>query len=119
MKKKIFTTALLSCFFAICLAAVFADINGKWAGSLTMADGNTIPLSYSFKVDGEKLTGTAQSPQGEVNIEDGKVKGDDVTFTVNVQGMDIPHSGKCYADSISMNITVGDDKLHTVLKKAK
>ncbi|MBK0377729.1 hypothetical protein [Mucilaginibacter segetis] len=117
MKRKLITTALLSCCFMICLAAI-ADLNGKWTGSLTMTDGNTIPLSYTFKVDGEKLTGTAQSPQGEVNIEDGKIKGDDFTFSVNVQGMDIPHSGKCYADSVSMNIQVGDDHLHTTLKKA-
>jgi hypothetical protein len=120
MKRKIFTTALLSCCFMICLAATFADIAGTWTGELKMTDGNTIPLSYTFKADGEKLTGTANSPQGEVAIENGKIAGDAFTFTVNVQGMEIPHDGKCYADSIALNIKVGEDHLHTkLLKKAK
>ncbi|MFA6085325.1 hypothetical protein [Mucilaginibacter sp.] len=115
MKRKIFTTALLSCCFMICLAATFADIAGTWTGDLKMTDGNTIPLSYTFKADGEKLTGTANSPQGEVAIENGKIAGDAITFTVNVQGMEIPHTGKCYPDSIAMNIQVGDDHLHSKL----
>ena len=117
MKRKFFTTALLSCCFIICLAA-FADITGTWTGELKMNDGNTIPLSYTFKADGQKLTGTANSPQGEVTIDNGKIAGDSVMFSVNVQGMDIPHSGKCYPDSIAMNIQVGEDHLHSTLKKA-
>ncbi|TSD63454.1 glycoside hydrolase [Inquilinus sp. KBS0705] len=118
MKKKIFTTALLSCCFMICLAAaVFADLNGKWTGNLTMADGNSIPVTYDFKVDGEKLTGTAQSPEGDVALENGKIKGDDFSFSVNVNGMDIPHSGKVYADSVGMDLSINDNKAHFVLKR--
>ena len=120
MKRKIFTTALLSCFAMICLAAaVFADLNGKWTGTLSMADGNSFPVSYDFKVDGEKLTGTAQSPQGDAAVEDGKIKGDEFTFNVNVNGLEVPHSGKVYADSIGMNLTVSEQKLHFTLKRAK
>lgn len=120
MKRKFFTTALMVCCVAVCMAAAFLDIAGTWTGDLKMADGNTIPLSYTFKVDGEKVTGTANSPQGEVAIEGGKVAGDKLTFSVNVQGMDIPHSGKIYADSIGMDVTVGEDKLHSkLLRKAK
>ncbi|WP_457132701.1 hypothetical protein [Mucilaginibacter sp. UYNi724] len=120
MKRKIFTTALLSCCFMICMAAaVFADLNGKWTGNLTMSDGNTFPVTYDFKVAGEKLTGTAQSPQGDVNIEDGKIKGDEFSFSVNVNGMDVPHKGKVYADSVAMNLTISADQLHFVLKRVK
>ncbi|WP_374949398.1 hypothetical protein [Mucilaginibacter sp.] len=120
MKRKIFTTALLSCCFMICLAAALLDVAGTWTGDLKMADGNTIPLSYTFKIDGAKVTGTATSPQGETAIDNGKLAGDVITFSVNVQGMDIPHSGKCYADSIGMDVTVGEDKLHSkLMRKAK
>ena len=119
MKRKIFTTALLSCCFMICLAGVFADLNGKWTGNLAMADGNSIAITYDFKVEGEKLTGTAQSPQGDVSVENGKIKGDDFSFSVNVNGMEIPHQGKVYADSVSMNLTIGDDKSHFTLKRVK
>jgi len=120
MKRKIFTTALLSCCFMICLAAaVFADLNGKWTGNLSMSDGNSFPVTYDFKVDGEKLTGTAQSPQGDVPLENGKIKGDDFTFSVNVNGLEVPHSGKVYADSVGMNLTVNDENLHFTLKRVK
>ncbi|MBD1392687.1 glycoside hydrolase [Mucilaginibacter glaciei] len=119
MKRKLLTTAFLVCCVAICMAAAFLNIAGTWTGNLKMTDGNTIPLSYTFKQDGDKVTGMATSPQGEVAIESGKIAGDVITFSVNVQGMDIPHSGKIYADSIAMDVTVGDDKLHSkLLKKA-
>lgn len=120
MKRKIFTTALLSCLAMMCFAAaVFADLNGKWTGNLTMSDGNTFPVTYQFKVDGEKLTGTAQSPQGDVPLEDGKIKGDDFSFNVNVNGMEIPHKGKVYADSVGMNLTINADQMHFTLKRVK
>jgi hypothetical protein len=120
MKRKIFTTALLSCCFMVCLAAaVFADLNGKWTGNLTMADGNSFAVTYTFKVDGEKLTGTAESPQGDVTIEDGKIKGDDFSFNVNVNGMEIPHNGKVYADSVSMNLKISENNAHFTLKRVK
>ncbi|WP_454801514.1 hypothetical protein [Mucilaginibacter phyllosphaerae] len=120
MKRKIFTTAMLSCCVMICLAAtVFADLNGKWTGNLTMSDGNTFPVSYEFKVDGDKLTGTAQSPQGDANVEDGKIKGDEFSFSVNVSGLDVPHKGKVYADSVAMDLTVNADQLHFTLKRPK
>jgi hypothetical protein len=119
MKRKIFTTALLSCCFMICMAAVFADLNGKWKGAITTPDGNAIDVAYDFKADGEKLTGTATSQMGEVTIENGKVKGDDFTFSVNVSGTDYPHKGKAYADSCAMDIDFGGSSSHFVVKRAK
>jgi hypothetical protein len=118
MKRKIFTTALLSCCFMIAMAA-FADLNGKWTGTLNTPDGQALDISYNFKVDGEKLTGTASSPAGDVTVDDGKIKGDDFTFKVNVNGTDYPHSGKVYADSVAMNIDFGGNNAHFVLKHAK
>lgn len=118
MKKKILTTALLSCFFMICLAA-FADVTGKWVGSLSTPDGSSMDVSYNFKAEGDKLTGTATSQMGEIKVEDGKIKGDDISFKVNVNGTDYPHTGKVYADSVGMNIDFGGQWSHFVLKRAK
>jgi len=118
MKRKFLITALLSCCFMICLAA-FADLSGKWTGTMNTPDGQSLDLSYTFKVDGEKLTGTATSPMGEVAVEDGKIKGDEFTFKVNVNGTDYPHKGKVYADSCAMNIDFGGASTHFVLKHGK
>jgi hypothetical protein len=114
--KKFFTTAALLCCFMVCFA-IIADITGKWAGTIVAPDGSDIAVTYNFKVDGEKLTGTADSPQGSVTIDDGKVQGDAFSFKVNVSGTDYPHTGKIYADSLAMDIDFGGQKAHFIVKK--
>ena len=97
MKKKLSIAALLVCSFVAAFAA-FADLNGKWKGVLKFGD-MEIPLNYTFKVDGEKLTGSIGSEQGENPISDGKIQGNDFSFTLHFNGEKIPHTGKYYGDS--------------------
>src|SRR5438105_9650960 len=67
-------------------AAIAADVSGKWTGSMTMGD-NQFTLSYDFKQDGEKLTGTVTGPQGNpLALNDGKVEGDKLSFTIQAEG---------------------------------
>ncbi len=117
MKKRIFTTAALVCCFMVCFA-IIADLNGKWTGTLKTPDGSEIALTYNFKVDGNKLTGTAESPQGVVPIDSGKVNGNDFKFQVTVDGTDYPHIGKFYTDSCGIDIMFGSQKIHTTVKRA-
>ncbi|ASU32889.1 hypothetical protein [Mucilaginibacter xinganensis] len=119
MKKVFITTALLCCF-AVCFAFV-ADLTGKWTGSLLAPDGNEYPLSYNFKVDGDKLTGTGDSPAGSVAIADGKISGNDFSFSIPVNGVDIKNTCKFYpeADSVGMDIDYNGMKMHATLKRAK
>ena len=49
----------------------------------------SFPLTYAFKQDGEKLTGTVTGPQGDpLQLNEGKITGDKLTFfvTVNMNG---------------------------------
>ncbi len=119
MKRKIFTTAALVCCFVICLAAT-ATLDGKWTGTLKTPDGNQFPLTYTFKTDGGKFTGSAESPEGKWNITDGKIAGDDFSFVVTVNdSTKIAHTGKYYSqgDSASLNIDMHGQKFHTTLKR--
>jgi cytochrome c biogenesis protein ResB len=119
MKRKIFTTMALVCCFMVGFAMI-ATLTGKWTGTLKTPDGNEFPLSYAFKADSGKLTGSAQSPQGEVPITDGKfVDATDFTFSVSVNGTDVKHTGKFYpeADSVGMDIDFDGNKMHTTLKR--
>src|SRR3972149_1307046 len=59
-----------------------SKLNGRWEGKFTRPDGEEIKILYAFKVDGEKLTGTVESPRGERTITNGKVKGDELSFEV-------------------------------------
>ena len=118
MKRKLFNPIALACCFIVFAAFVVADLNGKWTGVIKTPDGNDLEVSYNFKVDGDKLTGTAESPAGQVTVDDGKINGDTFTFKVTVDGNDYPHSGKVYADSCGLDIDFGAQKIHTTLKRA-
>ena len=116
MKKKIFATVSLIMLMVICFAAA-VDLNGKWTGSAKLApDSSLLALSYNFKVDSGKLTGTAHMPQGDVNITDGMINGNDFSFNVPVPGGNAPHTGKLYQDSIKMHLVYKGQHLNTVLK---
>jgi hypothetical protein len=87
---------------------------------LNRPDGNEYPLNYTFKTDNGNLTGTAQSPQGTVDITDGKIKGDSLSFSLESNGAKIGHTGKYLSagDSVSLNIDFNGMKFHTTLKRA-
>ncbi len=60
-----------------------ADVAGKWTSQVPGRDGQMRETTFNFKVEGEKLTGTVSGMQNnEFPITDGKVKGDDISFTV-------------------------------------
>lgn len=116
MKKNLLTTILIFCC-AICFAAI-ADLSGKWSGVLKTPDGNELPLTYNFKIDGNKLTGTAEAQGAEVAIDSGKVNGKDFTFQItNTNGIVIPHHGTYYGDSVGMNLDFQGIKFHCTLKR--
>lgn len=69
---------------ALCVPAFAADVDGKWTGSLTTPGGD-IEVSFTFKADGEKLTGTTTGLDGaQVPITDGKIDGNNITFKVTL-----------------------------------
>jgi len=118
MKRKLFTTTTLLFCVAVCFAVV-ADLTGKWTGTLKANEGSEFPVNYEFKVDGNKLTGTGSTPNGEVPIADGKITGDTFSFTVPYDGMDIKNTGKFYAsgDSIGLDVDYNGNNLHAMLKR--
>jgi hypothetical protein len=71
-----------------------------------------------FKVDGNTLTGTSTTSFGESTIDKGKIDGDKFSFSTTINGMEVPHSGKIYTDSLSLDIDYSGTKLHTTLKRA-
>jgi hypothetical protein len=86
--RALLVLALGAAFAVLSLAA---DVSGKWTAQVPGRGGETRETSFNFKVDGDKLTGTMSTPQGEVPISDGKVSGDEISFTVsmNFNGNDV------------------------------
>lgn len=102
-----------------------ADVTGKWTGQVPTRDGGTRESTFNFKQDGEKLTGTMTGPQGDIELKDGAVKGDDVSFNVALSfgGNDVKliYTGKVAGDEIKLTRTRegADQKQEFTIKRAK
>jgi hypothetical protein len=100
----------VSMVLAVAAIALAADINGKWKGELDAPDGQKITNTFTFKVEGEKVTGSVHSSRSgtEAPIEDGTLKGDDLAFSLtrSVEGtqMKLRYTGKVKGDEIAMTV---------------
>lgn len=101
---------LLLLIAAFAMTASAADISGAWKGTADTPNG-AIERTFVFKVDGHKLTGeTTSSMFGKSTIEDGKIDGDDISFTITVslggnEGK-VNYKGKVSGDTINFKIDV-------------
>jgi hypothetical protein len=93
----------------LALTASAADISGNWKGVAETANG-TLERTFMFKVDGTKVTGETNSPMfGKSTINDGKIEGENLTFTVtiNFQGNEtkVNYKGKVNPNGNEIRIT--------------
>ena len=69
--------------FLLAAAAFAADVTGKWKGSFEGPNGPVLNLTFDLKADDAALTGTVSGMLDHaLEIKDGKVKGDDVSFWI-------------------------------------
>jgi hypothetical protein len=109
------------------LAAVVqaADVTGKWTGNVPTRDGGTREATFNFKQDGEKLTGSMTGPQGDIELKEGAVKGDDVSFNVEMNfggnAVKLIYKGKVAGEEIKFTRTRegADQKQEFTVKRAK
>jgi hypothetical protein len=96
-----------------------ADVSGKWTGQVP-ARGEPATATFVFKVDGDKLTGTMTSPQGEVALQDGKVAGDKISFSTAGRNAKILFAGTVSGSEIRMTRTrEGGQSREFTLKRAQ
>jgi len=85
-------------------AAKAASATGNWNTALILGDGNRIEGTLKLKQDGEKLTGATVRNDNETAIQDGKIAGDQVSFTVvrEREGRKVTakYKGKITGDSV-------------------
>jgi len=93
------------CFFvATTLAAAAADAGGKWQGQIDTPDG-PITVVYNFILNGEDVTGTATGPEGELALDNGRIDGDILTFTLTLKdGALILHEATVAEDQMAMTV---------------
>jgi hypothetical protein len=106
--------------------ATAGDVAGTWTSEFDSQIG-VQKYTYVFEVDGETLTGTAEGERmgdtAKVEITDGKVVGDKVTFTemLDFQGQQLPitYEGTVEGDEIKFTRNVADFAKEEIVAKRK
>jgi hypothetical protein len=86
-------------------AAWAGDISGNWKGEMATPDGNTMVLTYTFKQDGGKLTGSLMTQGQTWDLANGKVEGNKLSFAIHVDingGMNFAMQGTANGDEITL-----------------
>lgn len=78
--------------FCLCAVPSFAgSITGKYEAEMKGmggpggGGGQPMKFVFDFKEDGGKLTGTVKGPRATNEIQDGKVEGKTISFTINAK----------------------------------
>ncbi len=89
--KKIFVSVILLLF---CTTMVFASkVEGKWTTTIE-TDNGPFTFTAEYTVKGEVITGTLSSDMGSVDIQNGKIKGDEFEYTIEIDYSTHKHKGK-------------------------
>lgn len=115
IRKAITSSVLIFGFVLVCLAA---DITGNWTGKISTNNGD-IPIYYTFKADGDKLTGMLKVDNNEVPLNEGKIAGNDISFKITLGDRVIPHEGKVAGDSVKLKIHYDDQVFESTLIRSK
>jgi hypothetical protein len=99
------------------------DISGNWKATADFGNG-PMERTFTFKVDGARLTGeTNSSMMGKSEIVDGKVDGDNVTFTITVKFQDnemkLNYKGKVNGSGDGIKFTVDGAQGQTIVWDAR
>jgi len=116
MKRFIVLASILTGIFAA--VSMAADISGTWKGTADF-QGQPISRTFVFKVDGNTLTGeTTSELLGKSAIENGKIDGDNISFTITAsfQGNELKmtYKGKSSGDTIKLTADLGADMGQTI-----
>jgi hypothetical protein len=66
----------------LCASVLAAGIDGTWESEQPGRDGQVRKTTYEFQSKGSELTGKIITSRGENPISEGKIEGDNVSFTV-------------------------------------
>lgn len=108
MKKLLCVCAALAMTLSAA-TAMAADVTGTWTADVKAPDGSSsFQLTFTFKQDGNTLTGTVLGAGGDpMPIANGKVDGDKFTFDVSFNGTTIHHD--CTVDGDTIKMTTKSD----------
>lgn len=110
---------IVGIIFMIATLALGADVAGKWTGEMPMR-GETVNATFVFKNEGGKVSGKMTGPQGEVDLEDVKFEGEQISFSSAGGNAKVIFKGTVSGDEIKMSrMREGGQAREFTLKRAK
>ena len=89
-------------------------LDGNWKGTRETPNG-TFEVNYTFKVEGNELTGTWKTQFGEAKLENGKVDGKKFSYSISFNDMKLNYTGEGVSDDeLSIKSERGEMKLNRV-----
>ena len=89
-------------------------IDGNWKGTRETPNG-TFEVNYTFKVEGNTLTGTWKTQFGETKLENGKVDGKKFSYSISFNDMKLEYTGEVSGDNeLTIKSERGEMKLARV-----
>jgi hypothetical protein len=86
-----------------------ADLSGKWVAQMQGPNGEARDITFNLTANGDQVTGTITTPRGDNQISDGKISGNQITFTevldFNGNKRTIQYTGKLSDDGNSIEFT--------------
>ena len=116
MRKRMWL-CVVAAGLLLSLAAAAADVSGKWRAEFTTPDGTQRVNTFTFKVDGGKLTGTVAGSQDETPIKNGKIAGDAISFSAERPFGTFTYSGKVGGGEIKLKVTFNDQSFDITAKR--
>lgn len=121
MKNRFVTLVLVLTAFAI--SAFAGDVSGKWKYSFTTPNGDSRESTMTLKAEGAKLTGSMEGRGGPVEIQEGKVDGDNISFVVvrnfNGNEVKINYKGALKGEELKLTMGFGDREMEITAKRAQ
>lgn len=115
-RKLAFTICIL---FAFALVVSAADVSGKWTAQVPGRSGQMREMTITLKASGQTLTGTVSGRQGDTEISEGKISGDDISFKVTTQMGTMTYTGKVSGNEIKFKREGGQgNPIEFVAKRA-
>jgi len=90
-------------------------IDGNWKGTRETPNG-AFEITYTFKAEGNILTGIWKTEFGETQLENGKIDGKKISYTISFNGMTINSTGELTSDD---EILIKNDRGEMTLHRVK
>ena len=112
MKHRLFWLAVF-----VAAVAFAADVAGTWKAEFATPDGTQRVNTFVFKADGTNLTGTVAGSQDETPIKNGRIAGDEISFTADRPFGTFTYTGKISGDEIKFKVAFNDQNFEMTAKR--